>query len=117
MAFITLKAAEMESRQGCDKAGQVQGGLPRRHAASVHPDIHFDQDADRDAGTGGRGGEHFNVLRRIHSDDGFGAPSQFNEAGDFDWTNNLVCDENLADPAVSNDLRLTEFGASDADGA
>jgi len=118
MAGIALDPGEAEVRRGRDRLGQRKRAVARGDAGAVLAHVEVDQDLQRPAGGGAGGGEVRHVRRAVGDDHqvraGFVEGGQAAAAfcGDDRGGN-----EDRADAAGREDLRLAELGAADADRA
>ena len=116
VALVGLDAEEIDAGGGRRGAGDLERPLAGRDAAAGQSDVHLDQDADRGACPGQRGGELPHLGFVVHGDGETALPGQLGDPLELVPSDDLVGDEDVPDPPRRQDLGLGKLGAGDADG-
>src|SRR5262249_28721018 len=112
-AVVALEADEAEGRLLRHFAGQRQGRLARLHAAAAHADVDLDQHFQDDAGLAGQLAHLGDVTGVVDTDLDPRSLRQRTQPAELALTYDLVGDEDVADPRVSEYLGLDELGAEE----
>jgi hypothetical protein len=112
-ALPAHEARKAEPRGGGHALGERHHWCAGLDARAVHGDVDLDHHADPSAGVA-RGSVQRLYLRRIvDRDDDVGVADQAGQARELRGADDLVGDEDVADPGRSHDLGLAEFRAGD----
>ena len=115
-AVIRLQAAKAQSRRIGDAARERCGRLAGRHAATLHPDLDFDEPADFDTKLGRRTRRGVDLLGRVETQRYGCLGRQRGQAAQLLRIDHLVADENIAHATAHERLGLTDLLAALAHG-
>ena len=117
MAFPAHDAAQREARPCCDRIGKRHHGRPRFDASPLHADIDLDDHGQHAVGGNRSSRQGVHVGDAVDGNDGLGPSHQRDQPRDLGRADDLVRQQDVADPRRRHDLGLAKLGAGDADGA
>jgi len=115
-AVIGLQPVETQARRGCNLAAEGNGGGRLRHARAAMAQIAIDEHADLNAGRMGGVGDPVDALRIVRDRADGCKAREVGKARQRARGHNLVGDQNIANAAINQHLRLADFLATQAHG-
>ena len=115
--FVTHQPVESQARGRRDEPCQVNGGLGRRDAGALHPEVDVHEHADRDPLRDRRPAHRGDLVFMIDGRLDVGVVLEGRQPGGLARADDQVCDQDVVDPRGGHDLGLGDLGHRDPDGA